>query len=165
MHASGFPHGQWLLTTCCALVMIGCVNTPPPGQDSAFAAESARARATLERLIEADNASDLPAVVACFAEDAVLLPPAREPIRGRAAIEAHYRALFARERLVVQLNIEETALSRDDATLRGRTSGKRIPLDGTAAIPFSDGFTARLRRAADQSWRVISLEWKSAPVS
>jgi len=149
------------MVACCFAAVHGCAGRSSPAPDSAFAVEAAVARSALDRLIAADNASDLPGVSACFEPDAVLLPPTGEPIRGRAAIEQHYRSLFARERLEVKLEIDETTLARTTATLRGRTLGWRIPLDGSAASAFSDDFTATLRRAADGVWRVMSLEWKS----
>lgn len=150
---------DWILVASSAAGILGCSSAPAP--DSLFSVESAGARATLDRLIAADNASDLSGVIDCFESEAILVPPTGEPIRGRTAIEEHYRRLFARERLEVRLEIDETLLARSTATLHGRRSGRRVPLDGGAPVNFSDVFTATMQRAPDQVWRVLSLEWKS----
>ncbi len=153
--------GYWLLVAYCFVAIPGCASQPSPVPDSPFAAESARARATLARMIEATNAGDLAGVVDCFEAEAILLPPTGEPVRGRAGIEEHHRGEFARGRLEVKLEIDESMLARTTATLRGRATGRRVTLDGGAVSLISDAFTATLRRAPDRVWRVISLEWKN----
>lgn len=52
-------------------------------------------------------------------------------------------------------------VQRTTAILHGIATSRSIPLDGSAASVFTDEFIATLRRAPDQVWRVISLEWKS----
>jgi len=153
--------GYWLLVAYCFVAIPGCSSQLSPVPDSPFAAESARVRATLDRLIEATNASDLAGVVDCFEAEAILLPPTGQPVRGSAGIEEHYRGEFARGRLEVKLEIDESMLARTTATLRGRATGRRIPLDGSAASEFSDNFTATLHRAPDGVWRLIGLDWTS----
>lgn len=101
--------------------------------------------------------------MACFDDEASLLPPQGEPVRGRTAVEAHYRALFARERLELEITFDETMVSGGYATVRGHTTGRRTPLAGVTAVAVDDAFTAVLRRTPDRAWRVLQLSWKPSP--
>ncbi len=55
-----------------------------------------------QRQLDAYNAGDGDRFAACYAEDVVVarLPAGEEILRGRAALRAHYGALFAREPLL-----------------------------------------------------------------
>src|SRR5262245_40585522 len=147
------------------LAISGCQTTAPtpPAADSPFAAEAGRVHSVLERLIAADNAADLEGVLACYDPDVTLLPPRGESIRGRAAAEAHYRALFARERLALEIGFGETMVSVDNATVLGTVKGQRTPIAGGASVPVDDLFTAILVRGTDREWRVLQLAWKPGP--
>jgi uncharacterized protein (TIGR02246 family) len=147
------------------LAIGGCQTAPPTSQakDSPFAAEAGRVHAVLERLIAADNAADVGAVLACYDPDVTLLPPKGDSIRGRAAAEAHYRALFARERLALEIGFGETMLSVDNATVLGTVKGQRKPIAGGASATVDDVFTAILVRGNDREWRVLQLAWKPGP--
>jgi ketosteroid isomerase-like protein len=59
-----------------------------------------------DRLMAADNREDVDAVVECYAEDAVLLPPGGAAVQGFENIRPRYEALFASSRLEVRMDVE-----------------------------------------------------------
>jgi uncharacterized protein (TIGR02246 family) len=147
-----------------ALGIVGCAS--PPAQDdapSAFGAEAERVHAVLERLIAADNAGDLQSVLSCYDADVTLLPPQGEAIRGRDAVERHYRELFASQRLQLEIGFAETMLSADNATVLGTVKGQRRSLADGSSARIDDLFTAILVRGSDREWRVLQLAWKPGP--
>ena len=113
---------------------------------------------TVERLIDADNTRDLEAVLSCYTDDVVWLPPGDAPVQGKLAVSARYESLFAA--CVIQLTLEITEASADGRTgfAWGTTRGTITPVGGGAAIPVDDKFLAVLREE-DGHWRVARLAW------
>src|SRR5262245_64926639 len=62
--------------------------------------DEAALRRVADAYAAAVRAGDAGAVAAVFADDAVEMPPGRPAIRGREAIGAYYRELFANVRFV-----------------------------------------------------------------
>ena len=73
-------------------VFAACRSAPcsPDGDPEAVAA----VRATVQRIIAADNARDLEAAVACYTEDAQWLRPEAQAIIGRKALRESYASMF-----------------------------------------------------------------------
>ena len=114
---------------------------------------------TVERLIDADNARDLEAVLTCYTNDVIWLPPGEAPVQGKEAIRARYESLFASFDIAFTLEIAE-ASGRDGVGFAwGTTRGSITPRAGGAAIPVDDKFLAVLREEADGRWLVARLAW------
>ena len=68
-------------------LLAGCGQRSTPGEGG-----SKRAiEAAVQRYVEASNQGDADALASLYADDAVLLPPDHEPVRGRAAIGDFWR--------------------------------------------------------------------------
>lgn len=143
-----------------ALIFSACAQIPTAGApESAFDREAKRVRAAVEALIEADNRGNLEGVIASYTVDVVLRPPTGPSISGRAAVRAHYEALFERQRLAVRVQFLETSVTRATATVRGRVTGRSTPLAGGAAASIDDDFVADLELEDDGRWRIGQLSW------
>lgn len=124
--------------------------------------DAAEVANTLLRLIEADNAGDLEGIVACYSDDAVLLPPNSAPLAGEAIVRERYRAILQGATLRLRAEIDELKVDGDTAWIRGTTLGETVPKDGSAARPVNDNFLMLLRRDADV-WRITRLMWHAKP--
>ncbi len=114
-------------------------------------------------LIAADNARDLESVLAVYADDALLLPPGRQPLSGKAAVRENYRTLFDNYQPEITLTAEEMVVADDWGYIRGVTGGRLIPMDGGEVTVLSDKFLMIVTRQPDQSWKVARLIWNRTP--
>jgi uncharacterized protein (TIGR02246 family) len=166
---TGIPMTQFrgtaaTLAVVLALSLLSSACTPSPARSagasgSAFDREANRVRAVVEALIEADNRGDLEKVVGFYTQDAVLTSPTGAQIHGREAVGSHYRDIFERHRLALRVQILETSVMRDTATVRGRTTGHRRPVEGGEAVQIDDDFVAGLVLETDGRWRIARLSW------
>ena len=123
----------------------------PDGNDAA-AVEAA------ERALAADlERGDAALVASHYTEDGVLLLPGRAPLTGRAAIEAHFRTVFAGWELAMEdSRTAEVLVEGDFASLRGsvvqRARRKTWPRVG-AALRLRHLLV--LRRVAGGEWKVV----------
>ena len=115
-------------------------------------------RELLAALMKADNASDLEAVLALYADDAVLLPPNETEVRGKAAIRARYTKMFATTRMAVRFEIDDAADQGIVGFVRGRTIGKRVSTDGARTEDLTGKFVMLLKRGGE-GWAIGSLIW------
>lgn len=148
---------QIFLPACTAwLAVVGCQMPPEPTPSPSC---------VLRELIAADNRGDLDAIVSCYSEDAVLLPPDSPPVVGRSAIRRSYEAGFAMFEL--QVSLEETDFRRSGslAYSHGYTRGAFLWRDGSPPTPFRDGYMMALERDTSGTWRVEALMWMPAPGS
>lgn len=91
------------------------------------------ASAVVQRQLEAYNAHDLPALLACYAEDAVQYEfPDRVLARGRAAIGARMAERFAQTRPQARLRqrsvIGDLVIDQEEITRQGAQGPERSSL-------------------------------------
>lgn len=123
--------------------------------------QTASVRSVIARIIRADNAGDLEAVVGLYAEDAILLPPGDAPIRGLSAIREHYARIFDANELEVAFDSEETVVAGDWAFDRGTTTGWVRPRSGGAPVSIDDKYVMILRRDPERGWLISRLIWNA----
>jgi len=120
-------------------------------------------RADVERavraIIDADNAADLAAVLDCYTDDVLWIPPEDLPIRGRTAIEPRYRELFAAYQPRMAITIDDLQIEGDWAIARGGTEGELAPHAGGPAVIVHDNYLMLLRREGGGRWRISLLMW------
>jgi ketosteroid isomerase-like protein len=90
-----------------------------------------------------------------FAEDAVLLPPGRRPVCGRAAITEYRAGVLAQPDAAMSLAIDRVDVVGNLATATGRTLRTGLPGDAS-------DFVAVWRRTAG-GWDLVSDVWEAAP--
>jgi len=107
---------------------------------------------------EAIQEGNLAGVVAGYADDATMIPPDGELIKGKQAIEEYYRTLF-------QMGMKEVVLTTIEVEGSGGTVyeiGKtrvRIQPEGQEAIQDSSKYLVIWKRQADGTWKVHADIW------
>jgi len=112
-------------------------------------------------LIAADGRRDLAAALACYAPDVVWLPPGAAEVRGRDAVEARYRTMFATYEPQLDIDVVEHRAAGDLAFVRGVTHGELRPRGPGDVVTVHDAFVALLRR--DGAWQITHLMWHPTP--
>jgi ketosteroid isomerase-like protein len=112
------------------------------------------ARESLVGLLEAWRAGDALRAAAHFAEDGVYREARRGPIRGRAAIVAHFTRFF-RDGPVWQLYVDEIIVEGERAAVAYRFAVKADDggwreKGGCAVVRFSDGSVAEWREYEEE---------------
>ncbi|MBL8737201.1 MAG: nuclear transport factor 2 family protein [Planctomycetes bacterium] len=131
------------------LGLAGCASTPRGGD-------------VVRELIAAGNRGDLDAVLGCYTEDVVWAPPWGDGMRGRDAIAAHYRTLFAGNAMQLEVVIEQERVVGDSAEVRALVRGRVVPRAGGAPVLANDRLVATLRREGGR-YRVAHLAWQPVP--
>jgi len=144
-----------------ALLIALLASAPAWGETSAEA-DVRLVRQVASGIIASDNARDLAGVLAAYAEDAVLLPPGEEPMRGKAAIKPRYEALFERFSPEIVGEIEELHVGGDWAFVLGRNRGRLVPRAGGEPRTLNDVYVMVLRREAGAIWHIARLMWHPA---
>ena len=98
---------------------------------------------------------DAKTVARAYAEDAVLLPPGSRPVRGRAALEAFWKAQF-----------ESGFALLDGGSSGSATSGDLSYEWGYVTLGGASGGDSQyvnvLRKDEQGSWRVVLTTWNSS---
>ena len=126
----------------------------PPGEEEI--------QGLFDRLMAADNRGDVEAVVACYADDAVLLPPGGESTKGVENIRPSYESLFASNRLEVRMEVESIEVKGSLAFSRGFTRGRIVPKDGSPPRELHDRYLMVLRQGPRGEWKIAALMWSPA---
>jgi uncharacterized protein (TIGR02246 family) len=129
-------------------LFLGCGERPLP----ADAAARKAIQAAIRRYVDASNQGDATTLASLYAEDAMLLPPDHEPIKGRAAIGAFWEQGTDEGLEVTNLDLEV------DGNL-GYLVG-RYHLPATQDEPADSGkYVMCLKRQRDGSWKLTADIW------
>lgn len=150
-----------LIVTCLLPATLAAQSAAPA--ETCTRDESAVAD-VVRRLIRADNARDLPAVLDVYSDDVMFLPPSGEIVDGKPAVERRYRALFSTYRVRLETTIEEVRADADLAFVRGVNTGTLEPVAGGSATAVNDRYLAILECRSGR-WRVTRLVWNKVAVS
>ena len=131
------------------VALLGACGAGPDG-DQPGARQAIEA--AVQRYVEATNQGDAEALASLYADDAVLLPPDHEPIRGRAAIGDFWRQGTDEGLEVSTLTVEV------DGGL-GYLVG-RYHLPATDEEPADSGkYVMCLKRQRDGAWKLTADIW------
>ena len=139
------------MTGALALLLAPAVSGAPLrggmiGMAGAAAPELTRVSAAFAAAMRAGDAK---AAAAVFAEDGTDMPPGSAPVRGRAAIEAYYRGLFATCRFAAfELTETESRTAGDVGFLAGTS---RVAVAGA---PAESGKYLVVLKRSDGGWKV-----------
>jgi uncharacterized protein (TIGR02246 family) len=124
------------------------------GQESKLAEGGSRRaiEAAVQRYVDASNHGDADALASLYADDAMLLPPDHEPVRGRAAIGDFWRQGTDEGLEVTTLTVE---VEGDLGYLVGR-----YHLPATDEEPADSGkYVMCLKRQRDGAWKLTADIW------
>ncbi|HEY7482654.1 MAG TPA: SgcJ/EcaC family oxidoreductase [Gemmatimonadales bacterium] len=134
-----------------AAFLAGC-SSEAPGRN---ANSRGAVEATVDRYVAASNEGDAEALTELYADDAVLLPPDHEPIRGREAIGEFWR--------------QGTDTGLEVSTLRLEVDGTVAYLIGRYHLPPTEGeeadsgqYVLCLKRQSDGSWKLTADIWNGS---
>jgi uncharacterized protein (TIGR02246 family) len=134
-----------------AALVSACASTPKPTEAGGRQAIEAAVR----RYVTASNEGDAKALADLYAEDAVLLPPDHEPVRGREAIRAYWSQGTDEGLEVTTLAVE---VDGDLGYLAGRYN-----LPPTEEEPADSGkYVMCLKRQRDGSWKLTADIWNQS---
>jgi len=143
--------GSALLLGLLSGLALGCVGVKPVSGRS----DRQGIEAAISRYVAASNRGDADALTQLYAEDAVLLPPAHEPIEGREAIGAFWHQGTDQGLEVTTLKVE---VNGDLGYLVGR-----YHLPATDEEPADSGkYVMCLKRQFDGSWKLTADIWNSS---
>lgn len=129
-------------------LLAGCGARPSPAEAGAREA----IEAAVGRYVAASNAGDVEALADLYADDAVLLPPDHEPVRGRQAIGAYWSR-------GTDEGLEVTTLAVEVDGALGYLVG-RYRLPATDEEPADSGkYVMCLKRQRDGSWKLTADIW------
>jgi len=122
------------------------------GSSPAEAGSRAAIEAAVRRYVEASNQGDADALASLYADDAVLLPPDHEPVRGRAAIGEFWSQ-------GTDEGLEVTTLTVEVEGNLGYLVG-RYHLPATDEEPADSGkYVMCLKRQRDGAWKLTADIW------
>jgi uncharacterized protein (TIGR02246 family) len=145
----------WFLASVGAILLSTVVSAEPPARDNSGApsvsAEIVKAADTYRTAVLAGDAR---AAAATYTEDGIELPPAHPLVRGRRAIEEHFRELFQGAKVTA------FTFSHLEATINGNvaydvgTYEQSLSLPSGQVISDAGKYVAVLKRTQG--------EWKAA---
>ena len=159
--------GTVLVIAACLVLGAACRRTAHENgkllsEPEARQVDIAAIRRMLGAIVSADNARDLNAVMALYANDAVLLPPDEKAVAGKESIRPRYQSLFDEFKPEISISHDEIITDGDWAFARGMTTGKMTPRNGGTAGTVNDKYLMILRRQPDGTWRIARLMWSKA---
>lgn len=137
-----------------SLVQLSC-SRPETFDTSQIQKSIEEVNATYSKAIQEGN---LAGVIAGYTDDATMVPPDGELIKGKQAIEEYYRMLF-------QMGMKEVVLTTIEVEGSGGTVyeiGKtrvRIQPEGQEAIQDSSKYLVIWKRQGDGTWKVHVDIW------
>ncbi|MDP9236808.1 MAG: SgcJ/EcaC family oxidoreductase [Chloroflexota bacterium] len=120
-----------------------------------------RIEETNQQFMKAINRGDTSAVAALYTEDAVVLPPNAETVRGRAGA----KALF--DGMIQQLGIPVLTLSTIEVTELGDTAYEvgaytmRLQPPGAAVVDDGGKYVVVWKRETDGAWKLAVDIWNT----
>jgi uncharacterized protein (TIGR02246 family) len=131
--------------------------------------DTAEVRKSIEKACaeysEAIREGNLAGVVAGYTDDATMVPPDGEIVKGKKAIEEMYKKFFQIGMKEIVLTTIEVGGHGDVAYEIGKTR-VRIQPEGQAAMIDSTKYLVIWKRQADNTWKVHADIWNfSAPMA
>jgi uncharacterized protein (TIGR02246 family) len=124
-------------------------------------AERAAVAQVTAALLHAVNQSDLPAVVALWCDDGVLMPPHHLSVHGRLAIQQYFDRLFRRSHFEFTFTSSQIEIAGSVALERVEYVASAWPADGGPEVRDVGKGLHVYRRQTDGSWRLAMDIWNS----
>lgn len=149
-----------LITT--ALVLAACARPvdSAPAEVSATREELGQMNRDFAAAL---NAKDAALAASYYAEDAVVIPPGEALVRGRAAIEAYWKAAI--ESGGVRDASVETVDARSSGAVGWEIGNFTLTANGPTGEPLTEKgrYIELLQRGPDGKWYSIAGIWNAAP--
>jgi uncharacterized protein (TIGR02246 family) len=144
-----------------AVLVFGSSGVAQPAKDGAV-------RAAIEKQNAAFSAAfargDAAALAAAYTDDAIVLPPDAEMVRGKAGIEALWKGLISAGAKSLALTTVDVQSSGALAVETG-TGILKIQPSGAAEQTQSAKYVVVWKRQADGSWKLHRDMWNALPAA
>jgi uncharacterized protein (TIGR02246 family) len=144
-----------------------CVSLPVQAAPPQTQAATQKGEPAIAKIVDAYvagmKARDAAKVAELYHEDAVEMPPFRQPLKGRQAIRGYYEQQFKGE----QMGFSDLRLQRIDSRTSGDiafdtgTYSQKVTPKGGAPMDDTGNYVVILRRATDGQWRVAYAIYNS----
>jgi uncharacterized protein (TIGR02246 family) len=108
--------------------------------------------------LSAEKAKDIHRLLTMVTDDIVFLPPNAQPIKGKSAVEALYRSVFAQFAIEHAAATDEVKIAGDWAFSWGREVLNLTPLAGGREVQLKGHGMSILRRQTDGSWNFAARD-------
>ena len=115
-------------------------------------------RDVVSGILDADNHADIERVLSFYHNEAVLMPPGRDEIKGLANIRRNYENIFATSVLNLAPEEEEIIVTNEFVVYKGRTKGRVVAKSDSTARAINDEFLMILKKD-NGSWKISTLIW------
>lgn len=151
-----------LLIVVSAFLSASCAPSPPPAAAPAASASADELGKMNRDFALALNMKDARAAASLYAEDAVLYPPGELPVRGRAAIEAYWKAGLEGGLHDVRV---ETIDAKSAGDLGYEVGSYVLTVNGADGKPITERgrYTELLRRNSSGAWISTMGMWNAEP--
>ena len=141
-----------LVATILSLVSLtSCQQPAAPEPAGLTEADRAAIEATSQAFLKAALARDWQALAMLYTEDAVLMPPNAEPIRGRSAIQQHFSSFPP----VTDMQLQDAEIDgRGDLAYVAGGFRMTITPEGADPIEESGKFIEIRKKQVDGSWLI-----------
>jgi uncharacterized protein (TIGR02246 family) len=149
--------GRVSLRILAAILLISAACRDRPVADQPGPAEEAAVLAVDSAFVAALNAGDLEAIARTYDDDALLLPPAALPVRGREAIRGYWGGLLGTYDVHLTFGVDRFEIRDDRAFVVGhyRIETRPRSAEVPALAPEDGKFLEVLKRQRDGSWSYL----------
>ncbi len=149
--------GRVSLRILAAMLLISVACRDRPAADQPGPAEDAAVLAVDTAFGTALNAGNLEAVGRTYDDDALLLPPAALPVRGRDAIQGFWSGLLGTYDVHLTFGVDRFEIRDDRAFVVGhyRIETRPKSAEVPAQAPEDGKFLEVLKRRSDGSWSYL----------
>jgi uncharacterized protein (TIGR02246 family) len=152
-----------LMVLATVIAMSHPAQAGPPQAGAAMQKADPAIAKIVDAYVAGVKARDTAKIAELYAEDAVEMPPFRQPLKGRQAIRSHYEQMFKGE----QMQFSDFSLKRLESMTSGDiafetgTYSQRVTPKGGQQADDTGNYMVLLRRAADGQWRVAYAIYNS----
>jgi uncharacterized protein (TIGR02246 family) len=140
--------------------LVGCAVACQPTKPAPLTqADEAAIKAGDAAFAKAATAGDLPGIMALYADEAVVLPPAMPMAQGKTAIEELFGGMMQQMSVQLELTPKIIEGAGDRATVVGIYRLVGTPKGSTAMPPEDGKYVLALQRQADGSWKLTRDAW------
>jgi ketosteroid isomerase-like protein len=149
--------GRVSLRILAAMLLISAACRDHPAADQPEAAEDAAVLAVDSAFAAALNAGHLEGIGRTYDDDALLLPPAALPVRGREAIQGYWGGLLGTYHVHLTFGVDRFEIRDDRAFVTGhyRIETRPRSAEVPALAPEDGKFLEVLKRQPDGSWSYL----------
>jgi uncharacterized protein (TIGR02246 family) len=148
-------HDIWLcvIALTSMLMLAGCQTAPTPEPKRDIAADLKAINALRSQFASAYSSGDAAAAAACYADDAIMMPPNQTAVEGRQNIRSMFEAFFKEGKAKIVHAALRTQVAGEWAFECGDFAITTTPNSGKP-VEQSMKYLVILKRQPDASWKV-----------